>query len=302
MTSRTGPTGASRAYVALAAVMLLWAGNSIVGRAVRDDIAPFTLALVRWTGALLILLPFAWRHLRDDAVALRAAWRVVLALGLIGIAAFNALLYAGLHHTTASNGLLLQAAIPALVLVFDRVAFGVRPGLATVAGVTLSTLGVVVIVTRADPAVLRHFDFGRGDVMILIAVTAWAVYTTLLRLRPAVHPLSLIAATFAIGVLAMLPLAMIEIARVGLPALTPTTIGAFAYVAIFPSLIAYQLYNTAVAHVGPARAGQAITLMPLFGALLAVGLLGETLHGYHAVGMGLILAGILVTMLTRARS
>src|SRR6185312_8132304 len=112
-----------RAYAGLVLVMVLWAGNSIIGRAVRGEVDPLTLAFVRWTGASLILLPFAWGPLRREWPAIRAAWKPILLLGLLGVGAFNALLYSGLQYTTATNGLLLQAAIPAEVVIFDRLFF-----------------------------------------------------------------------------------------------------------------------------------------------------------------------------------
>lgn len=291
-----------QAYAALTLVMAMWAGNSIVGRAVRDDIGPFLLSLVRWSGALLIVLPFAWKHLRQDRAALLAAWKPVLALGLTGIAAFNALLYTGLHHSTASNSMLILASIPALVLTLDWIAFGNRPSGRMVTGVTLSTLGVVVIIARADAGVLLALDFGRGDLLILTAAVVWAVYTNVLKLRPEVHALSLLATTFLIGVVAIAPLAAWEATRIGPPHLTATVIGGLAYVALLPSLAAYLLFNMAVEAVGAGRAGQANSMMPLIGALLAVAILGEELHAYHFAGMVLILAGIAVTALKRDRA
>ena len=290
-----------RAYAMLALVMLFWAGNSIVGRAVRDDIPPFTLALVRWAGALLLVAPFALRHVVADRAKLRRAWRRVLLLGLLGIATFNALLYYGLRFTTATNSMLLQAAIPGLVLLFDYLLFRTRSGWQAIGGVLLSTAGVVLIVCRADPQALLHLDFGTGDLLILAAVVVWGIYTSLLRTRPAVHPSSFIAVTFAIGALAMLPLAIGEWRATGFPALGPGSIGAFAYVAILPSLVAYFLYNAAVTAIGAGKAGQAISLMPLFGAFLAAFLLGEALHPFHAAGMVLILAGIVTSATVRSQ-
>lgn len=283
-----------RAYLMLAAVMLFWAGNSIVGRAIHDDVAPLTLALLRWTGALAIVLPFAWRSLAADRAALLRHWRIVLILGLLGIAAFNALLYSGLSSTTATNALLLQAGVPALVLVIDRIGFGVRPRGVEVLAVLLATAGVLLIVFRADLQALVGFRLNPGDALILGSVVVWALYTSLLRLRPAVAPESFLAVTFAIGVAAMLPAAATEWA--GGRGLNPSAaaLGGIAYVAVFPSTIAYALYNRAVTAVGPAAAGRAIALLPLFGALLAALLLGEPLHPYHAVGMALILAGIVL--------
>jgi drug/metabolite transporter (DMT)-like permease len=281
----------------LVIVMLFWAGNSIVARAVRDDIPPFTLAFVRWAGALLILLPFAWPALVRDRAALRTGWRPVLLLGLVGVGAFNALLYWGLHHTTATNGLLLQAAIPALVLACNALFFRERAGRWQIGGVILSTLGVALIVVRADPHVLAGLQLGFGDLLILCACLAWAVYTSLLRTRPAIDPRSFTFATFLIGALVMLPLALSE--PHGILALNwrPAVIAAFAYVAILPSLGAYFLFTAAVDEIGAARAGQSISLMPLFGAGLAAALLGEPLHAYHFAGMALILVGIAIAAL-----
>lgn len=280
------------ALAGLVVVIMLWSGNAIVGRAVRDDIPPLFLALVRWSGALAILLPFAARNVVRDRAALLASWKIVLLLGLTGVASFNALIYTGLHYTTASNSMLLQAAIPPLVLLADRLIFGVRPRHVQVAGVILAMIGVVVVVCQGSLAALLNLHFGIGDVYILIAVVVWALYTSLLRLRPAVHPLSFLAVTFAIAALAMVPAAATEGAQIAAMRWTPGVIGGCLYVAIFPSLIAYLLYNRAVAEVGPGMAGQAISLMPLFGAGLAALLLSEPLHAYHGVGMVLIALGL----------
>lgn len=281
-------------YGALALVMLFWSGNFIVGRAVNGVIPPFTLAFVRWAGAALLVLPFAYRHIVADRAALLAGWKAVLLLGLTGVAAFNAFIYSGLRHTTATNALLLDAGIPAFVLLCNWLVFRLRATGMQVAGVALSMAGVGLIVLRGDPLAILSLGFNIGDILVLCGVVSWAVYTSLLRLQPRCHPLSFLLATFLIGMAAMAPLAAIE--QLSGPAIPLSwgVAGAFAYVAVLPSLVAYMLYNAAVRDLGAARAGQTINLMPLFGALLAAGLLGEALHGYHLAGMALILAGIVV--------
>lgn len=287
----------ARAFALLGLVMLLWAGNSIVGRAVRDDVGPFTLAFVRWAGASLVLLPFAVRPVLRDWPAIRRGWRAILLLGLLGVAAFNALLYSGLKHTTATNALLLNAAVPPAVMLLDRLFFGVRSNFMQALGVVASILGVVVIVFEGDPAAALQLRFGRGDALVLVSIVVWALYTVFLRLRPEISATSFIATTFLIGVVAMAPLAAWEWSMGQTIAWGPRVAGGFVYVALLPSLLSYFIYNRATAIVGPARAGQTITLMPLFGAFLAAGLLGERLHSFHFVGMALILAGIVVAAL-----
>lgn len=285
---------ALRAYAMLGLTMLFWAGNSIVGRAVRHDIPPFTLAFVRWLGAFLILLPFAGRTAWAQREAILRGWWPILMLGLFGVSAFNGFIYVGLRHTTATNALLLQAMIPALVLLLDRLIFHMIPGRAQIAGVLVATIGVALIVFRADPAELLAMRLGAGDLLVLCAVLAWAFYTVMLRKKPAIDPFAFILCTFIIGVVTMAPLAASEWHEIEAIRWRPGVIGAFAYVAILPSLIAYILFNRSVEMVGPAKAGQAIALMPLFGALLAALLLGEPLHAYHIAGMLLILGGIVV--------
>lgn len=282
------------AYGMLGLVMLFWAGNSIVGRAVVGEVPPFTLAFLRWTGALLLLLPFAWPALRRDRDVLQARWRTTLILGLLGVGAFNGLLYSGLTHTTASNALLMQAAIPPLVLLLDRMCFGSQVSARQAAGTTLSVLGVIVVVLRGDLLSVAQVEIGTGELLVLCAVLAWAAYTVGLRLRPDVAGTSFLAATFAVGVGAMAPFALVEWLSGATIDWSPKTVSALGYVAVFPSLIAYLLFNRATQIVGPGQAGLAIAMMPLIGALLASITLGEDLRAFHWIGMLLIVSGMLV--------
>lgn len=284
-----------RAYAMLGLVMLFWAGNAITGRAVRDDIPPFLLAFVRWSGALIVLSPVALRSVIADWSEIKRRWRPILFLGLVGVAAFNGLLYSGLRYTSATNGLLLQALIPGLVLVASAIGFRERAPLGQVIGILLSTLGVAAIVFRGDPHAILQLRFGFGDVLILIGCVCWALYTACLRLRPAIRLESFVFVTFVIAALVMAPFAASEAAEIATMHWTPKVFAAFVYVAVFPSVIAYYLYNAAVARIGAGAAGQTISLMPLLGAFLAMALLDEPLHGYHLAGMALILGGIVLS-------
>jgi len=287
----------TQAFLLLGLVMVLWAGNSIVARAVRVDVPPFTLAFLRWSGATLAVLPFAIRPLRRDWPAIRQGWRPLLFLGLMGIGAFNGLLYSGLQYTTATNALLLQAAIPAAMVLADRLFFGVRSSGWQIVGVSASMLGVAAIVFEGDPAAALRLHFGFGDALILVSVAVWALYTVFLRVKPAISATSFIAVTFSIGVLVMAPLALMEWQQGKEIAWSWPVVAAILYVALLPSLLSYFIYNYATGIVGPASAGQAITLMPLFGAFIAAALLGERLQAFHFVGMAFIVAGIALSLL-----
>lgn len=290
------------AFVMLGLVMLMWAGNSIVGRAFRADVPPFTLAFLRWSFASLLVAPFAWRALHRDLPVLRAQWKVLLLLGITGVGGFHALLYMGLRHTTASNALLVQAAVPGVVMLLDRALFGARGLPLQKLGVALSVLGVATVVFRGDLAHLLAFRLGLGDGLILASVLVWSIYTVMLRKRPPVAAPSFLLATFVVGTLAVAPFAAGEAIAGKTIHWSSGLAGALAYLVLFPSIAAYVIFNWGTEVVGPTASGQTLTLLPIFGALLSSLLLGEQLHGYHLVGMALIVAGIALSILALRRA
>ncbi len=280
-------------YLLLTLAVAFWAINFIVGRAVNQDVPPVGLAFWRWAGALLILTPFALRHLRRDLPALRAGWRNVLLCSVTGITVFNTLVYMGLHHTVAINGALLQSAMPALIVLLSFLALGESFRPIQIFGLVVSTVGVLTVVTRGDPAVLADLGLNRGDLLVLVAVISYAIYSVAVKRRPPVHPLSFVWITFLVGLVALAPFYAAEHLSGDVMRLTdPVTLGAVGYVMVFPSILSYLFFNRGVELVGPGRAGLFIHLLPVFAGLLAVGLLGEAFRWYHAAGLGLIVAGI----------
>ena len=282
----------SRPYLLLTFTALFWAGNSIVGRAARDVMPPVALAFWRWALALLLLLPFAWPHLRRDFSDLRANWKWVLALGILGIGTFNTLLYTGLQTTTAVNGLLLQSMQPALILTLGALVFGETVRFLQITGIVLSLTGALIIILRGDVSALVGLDFNSGDLVICAAVVVWSFYSVLLRKRPAVHPLSFLAATFMVGITAISPFYIAEISSGRLIESRPESWLAISYVCLFPSLIAYLFFNRGVELLGSATAGLYLNIMPVIGALLAVTLLSEPVRWFHFLGIGLVAIGI----------
>jgi len=286
-----------RPYLLLALATLLWAGNFVLGRAVSGEVPPVGLAFWRWFGGALIIAPFALPHLRRDWAAVRARWPIVLTLGFLGIAVFNTLIYAGLGRTTAINALLLQSIQPLVIIIFSFLIFRDTVGPRQILAVAISLAGVVVIIARGDLGVLAALAFNSGDLLVFIALICYAAYTALLRLRPRVHPLSFLLVIFTVGFALLFPLYVWE-GLAGRPMrLTPVTVGAVAYVALFPAIVAYLCFNRGVELLGANRAGHFFHLQPAFGVILAMLFLGERFQPYHAVGIALIGAGILLATL-----
>jgi drug/metabolite transporter (DMT)-like permease len=284
----------SSAWTLLFLTNLFWAGNIVIGRAVAGHVPPVTLAYLRWTGAFLVAFGVAWPHLKRDWPELLRHWPMVLVLAATGIATYNTMSYVGLQYTSALNTLLLQSAMPLIVLVWDFGLFGARPGLWQIFGVLLSLLGVVAILSKLSLAALAHISLNIGDIWILGAVVVYALYTPLLRRRPIVHPLSLLVTLMGLGSLMILPFYLIEVAHGLRIEGGAASYAAIAYTAVLPSFVAYLFFNRGVELIGPARAGQSAHLMPVLGAILAVLFLGERFHLYHVVGIVLIGAGILL--------
>jgi drug/metabolite transporter (DMT)-like permease len=282
------------AWTLLVLANLLWAGNIVLGRGMVGMVPPIALAYWRWTGAFLIAIGFAWPYLRRDWRVLLGRWRLMLVLSATGIATYNTMSYIGLTSTTALNVLLLQSAGPLIIILWAFALFGDRPSIWQAAGVVVSLIGVAVIAAHGSLESLLHLSLNRGDVWILVAMLIYGVYAALFRVRPATHPMSFLVATMGIGSMMILPFYLWEVAegaRIegGLPAWL-----ALAYIAVFPSFIAYLFFNRGIELIGAARSGQSWHLMPVFGSILAVVFLGEQFHIYHAVGIALIAGGFVL--------
>ena len=297
MISRLGQKLYSNAYLLLSLTALFWAGNFVLGRGVHEHVPPIALAWTRWCLATLIILPFAIPHLKRDWPVIRASMPLLLFLGIVGVGAFNTLSYTGLNYTTALNGLVLQSSGPILIVLVSFLIFGDRISPRQAFGISVSLTGVLVMVARGDPDVLAGFELNRGDLLLIAALVLWGLYTAYLRKRPAIHWLSFTAVTFFIGAIVNTPFFVWEHLSVRQLQLDTQTIAAIAYVSIFPSVLAYICFNRGVELIGANRAGVCLHLVPLFGAVLAITLLGEEPRTYHYIGIALILTG--VTMAAR---
>jgi drug/metabolite transporter (DMT)-like permease len=313
---RRGDAG-MKARVALLMTLppLLWAGNAVVGRLLVGHAPPLTLNLLRWSLAALLLAPLGWRALADTRAVLRA-WPYLLAIGSLGVGAYNALQYLALTTSTPLNVTLIAASMPLWMLAVGALAFGQRPSARQLVGALLSLAGVVLVVARGDAARLMQVQFVAGDGYILVAALCWAFYSWLLVRPPAwLRPPS--SATLAAwGWAGYLLLQMlfglltagsaaggeaIWAAPAPVAWANPWLPAALAFIAIGPSIVAYRCWGLGVTLGGPALAAFFANLTPLFAALLSAWLLGEAPRPFHAAAFTLIVAGIAVSTPRRQR-
>src|SRR5205823_2401726 len=170
-----------------------------------------TLSFLRWSIAFLIILPFAWKHLKRDWGAIRARLGTMIVLSVTGIGAFNTLQYWALEHTQALNTLLLQSALPLFVAVWSLILLGIRLTLAQAFGVVLSLAGVLTILLHGDLSALAGIAFNKGDIIFIVALVIFGFYSVLSLKRPAIHGLSFVAFTFGCGSACLIPLWIFEL-------------------------------------------------------------------------------------------
>ena len=283
-------------YALLAIAVLIWAGNWVFARGMRNDVPPVAMTFWRWIVALVILSPLAYRHVHAQWRVIRGGWRVLCPLALLVTVFQHIPVYLGLRYTTATNGALLNSATPIMIFILSHVLVGERLTARQALGVAISLTGVVAIIARGDIAALASLQLNRGDLWVLVGTLAWAVYTVGLRWRPVeLNPLAMMWTISAIGVVALSPLYAWELAIGYTLHVTPIAVTGILYMGAFATVVGYIFWNRAVHQIGPNRSGPFMYLMLVYTPLLAIVFLDERLHLYHFVGCALILGGIYMT-------
>jgi drug/metabolite transporter (DMT)-like permease len=283
---------ALRAYALLILTALFWSGNAIAGRLAVGHISPMLLTAIRWGLCWLVASLLAIPHLRRDWPVLRRNTLLLFAYGGIGFTAFNGLFYTAAHYTTALNIVILQSGLPLFIFIISFALFGLRVSAGQAAGFVLTLAGVLATASNGSFAALLHLHVNRGDALMLLAVLFYSFYTAALRWKPKVHWLSFMA---AISLGAFLTSALLALWEgwdgVGL---WPDARGwaVALYAAIFPGLIAQASFIAGAGILGSNRAGLFINLVPVFGAILSLTILGEALRPYHILGLALVLSGL----------
>jgi drug/metabolite transporter (DMT)-like permease len=286
------------AWLVLIATLLLWSGNWIVARAVRDDISPGLATVGRLMVVLAILAPFAFGGLKRKLPSLTSIdWGVLAALGFTGGGVHLGLQWLGLHYTTAASGILYLSTVPIFILLLATPFAGERIRPAQWLGVAISCSGVVTIATHGD---LTRLSFNLGDLMALASMMMWAGYTVLLRVRrDRLEVPELLVMVCAFGLAFMTPWIACEFFSNIKIDLSREGVLAVLYSAIGSLLLAYAGWSYVVARLGAARAGVTLHLMPAFGVLLSAVFLGEYPRWFHFAGIALILAGVALSSFQR---
>lgn len=292
MSRRSGARPFDNAYLLLTLTTLFWAGNAIAGRLAADVIPPFTLTFVRWVLTVSILFWLARPALRESWPVIRQNRLFLFTLGISGFAGFNFALYGALNYTTAINVTIEQSAMPMVIILLSFLVFRERILAAQAYGVALSILGVLVTATHGDLTALLRLDVNIGDAIMMAGVLLYSGYSVALRRKPALDWRVFMLALGCSAALFSLPFAIFDVMSGRLPEMSWKAPAILAYIVIFPSLMSQIFFIRGVELIGANRAGLFINLVPIFGAILAILILGERFEAYHAAGLAFVLAGI----------
>lgn len=284
----------SRAYLVLIVAALCWGGNAVAGKLAVGHVSPMVLTFLRWVLAVSIIVAISLPQLKRDWPVVKTRLPYFFVLGAVGYTCFNAALYTALNYTSAINAAVIQAVIPMVIFIFNFVLFRTKVFAGQVIGFVLTIFGVALLASRGDLMSLVRLQFNPGDAIMLLAVLAYAIYTVILRWKPAVDWRTLMAIPAAAALITSVPLMLWEVSKE--IAIWPDAKGwvITVYTALFPSLVAQIFFIKGVETIGPNRAGLFINLIPVFGTFLSVLIIGETLHSYQIVALLLALGGIAV--------
>ncbi|WP_390625002.1 DMT family transporter [Pseudorhizobium xiangyangii] len=283
-----------KAYLCLVIATLSWGGNAVAGKLAVGHISPMMLTFSRWAIAVAIIFAISAPQLKKDWPVVRKRLPILIFYGIVGYTTFNAVLYTALNYTTAINVAIEQAGIPMLIFIINFILFRTRVSIAQIIGFSLTLVGVALTAAHGDLASLLDLTVNFGDALMLIAVVAYAVYTVSLRWKPAIDWRTLMAVPAFFALLTTVPLVLWEQASDQI--IWPDAQGwaIVLYTAVFASLLAQVLYIKGVEGIGPNRASLFINLIPVFGTLLSVAIIGEDLQLFHVAALVLALGGIAI--------
>lgn len=281
-------------YLFAIAATVIWAGNFIFAKGLAEIIPPLQFAFWRWVVALFAIFPFAIRPLRSDWKIIKAHLPYVSLCSMLGVSLFSALVYIASHSTSAINLSLIAITFPIFILLISRVFFQEYINGWKGAGIVLVFTGVLLLITKGELSKLLNISFAIGDIWMLIAAIAFAIYSILLRHKPKeLSVWSFQFITYGIGILFLLPFVIWESITRQQFEINATVIYAFLYGGIFTSFVGFVLWNKAVILVGPVKAGFIYYTLPIFSGILAYIFLDEIITSVHFYSVLLIVSGIL---------
>lgn len=281
-----------KAWLLLIFCNLFWAGNYVFGGYVVQEMTPLWMTFSRWVLAILLLFPIA--HFFEKPVWRDAfkSWRPLFVMGVLGVIGYNVVLYLALSYTSATNASLVNALNPAVLVLFSMLFLRERLSKRQGAGLVVSLVGVLVILTQGNLLHIFQTAYNSGDLLMILAVLVWTFYSIISKKLSGVPPITATAISALFGVLLLVPFALYQ--GIDVSEISSFGLIGILYMALFPSVGSYMLWNIAVRHTGAGKAGISMNLIPVFTVLISL-MLGESVTLVQLTGGLLVFLGVYLT-------
>jgi drug/metabolite transporter (DMT)-like permease len=284
---------ANSAWLLLLLTTVFWGGNVPAARLAVGEISPMLIVGGRWAIACALLFFFLPKDVRADWREMRQSWRWLFMMGAL-LTFSNALIFLAAVHTSGLNLAILQGVTPVLVIIGAWVAYRTPVGLVRWIGLAVSLAGVVLVATQGNPLALAATAVNIGDFYQFVSSSLYAMYVIALRQKPPGSAWALFALISIVSLATSLPLMAWEYAAGAMIFPSWKGLAALLYISIFTSLLGQLFFMRGVELVGPGRAATFHNLTPVFGAILSLLILGESLSAYHVAALAMVLGGIYV--------
>ena len=286
-----------KAYIMLVCASLFWAGNFMIGKyAFLEEIPPLSLVFYRWSLVWIILLPFTYKEIIKYKDTILNNFTLLFLLGLTSVGLFNSFTYLSLLHTQVINSTLFNAAIPAVIILLCFLFKIEKTNKFQILGLIISVGGILAIVTRLKLDILLSLNFNKGDLIMIGGVITWGVYSTLLKKKKFTLPLlTLVHVICTFGLICVFPQFLYEFSNGQVINFDINLVYTLIFLALFPSIGSYYCWAGAVSIIGANRAGISLSLIPLFGSIMAITIYDETFQFFHLIGAIMIILGLFLS-------
>jgi drug/metabolite transporter (DMT)-like permease len=290
-------------YLLLVGAAFFWGGNAVAGKFLAGSLPPVTISFIRLAIGVLIMSPLIFRLFKQEMAALRENFMMLVFLAVTGVIGFNLLIYWAVNYTSAINATLLNSTSPLFIFLLSALLIGEKMELKYWVSMGLSMLGVLIVITHGSLERMIALQFNIGDLIMVLAVISWALYSIFIKKLSGKMPsLMIFGFTLAIGFMVMVPAVAIELSVVPVEAVNLAEWSALVYIGIFPSICSFLLWNRAVALIGPSKASISLNLIPVFGAVAAFFVLGEMITAPQIIGGCLVFIGVFITSFTKKKA
>ncbi|MBT2640439.1 DMT family transporter [Bacillus sp. ISL-39] len=290
-------------YLLLVIAALFWGGNAVAGKFLAGSLPPVTISFTRLGIGVLIMSPVIIRLFKNERASLREHFKLLLFLAVTGVIGFNLLIYWAVNYTTAINATLLNSTSPLFIFLLSALLIGEKMELKYWISMAISMLGVLVVITHGSVERMLALQFNVGDLIMVLAVISWALYSIYIKKISGKLPsLAIFGFTLAIGFMLMIPAVAVELSIVPVGTVGLEEWTALFYIGIFPSICSFLLWNRGVAMIGPSKASISLNLIPVFGTLFAFFVLGEVISVPQIIGGCLVFTGVFITSFSKKKT